>query len=80
MSTEIFKMSTLFSPYRNDFVIHFPPLCAIISLLPSGTHGGVKVSTGVWKLGKRAEVGQVFVKNDPFKRNAKRTNNFALAA
>ena len=43
-------------------------------------YGGVKVSTGVLKPGKRAGVGQVSVKNGPFKINAKRTNNFALAA
>ena len=32
------------------------------------SHGGVKVSTGVWKPAKRAEVGPVFVKKDPFKK------------
>ena len=42
--------------------------------------GGVKVSTGAVKPGKRAGVGQVSVKNGPFKINAKRNNNFALAA
>ena len=43
-------------------------------------HGGVKVSTGVWKLGKRAEVGLVFVKKDPLNINAKRNNRFAAVA
>ena len=42
--------------------------------------GGVKVSTGAVKPGKRAAVGQVSVKNGPFKINAKRNNNFAFAA
>ena len=42
--------------------------------------GGVKVSTGVWKSGKRAAVGPVCVKKDPLKRNDKTNNNFALAA
>ena len=42
--------------------------------------GGVMVSTGAVKPGKRAGVGQVSVKNGPFKINAKRNNNFALAA
>jgi len=43
-------------------------------------YGGVQVSTGVWKSGKRAAVGSVCVKKDPFKRNAKTNNNYALAA
>lgn len=43
-------------------------------------YGGVQVSTGVWKSGKRAAVGSVCVKKDPLKRNAKTNNNYALAA
>ena len=43
-------------------------------------HGGVMVSTGVWKPGKRAAVGPVCVKKDPLKRNDKTDNNFAFAA
>ena len=42
--------------------------------------GGVKVSTGVWKPGKRAVVGLVYDKKSPLKRNAKTNNNFAYAA
>jgi hypothetical protein len=46
----------------------------------SDQYGGVKVSTGVWKLGKRAAVGSDCVKKDPLRLNAKTNNNYALAA
>ena len=53
----------------------------LLYLLLKGTHpGGVKVSTGVRKPGKRAAVCPVCVKKDTFKINAKRNNNFAFAA
>ena len=42
--------------------------------------GGVKVSTGAVKSGKRAAVSPVCVKKDPLKRNDKTNNNFAFAA
>ena len=43
-------------------------------------NGGALVSTGVWKPDKRAAVCPVCVKRDTLNINAKRTNNFALAA
>ena len=49
-------------------------------MLKAYLRGGVKVSTGVWKPGKRAVVGPVYVKQSSLKRNAKTNRNFALAA
>ena len=42
-------------------------------------HGDVKVSTGVWKPDKRAEVASLR-KKGTLKINAKTNNNYALAA
>ena len=42
--------------------------------------GDVKVSTGVQKPDKRAVVGSDYLKKGPLKINAKKNNNFALAA
>ena len=41
---------------------------------------GALVSTGVWKPEKRAAVCPVCVKRDTLNINAKKNNNFALAA
>ena len=59
-----------FTMIRNDFVMDFFGKYANITVLKGfqHSHGGVKVSTGVWKPAKRAEVGPVFVKKDPFKK------------
>lgn len=59
--------------YVNDIRVH-------TGRLALEYYGGVKVSTGVWKSGKRAAVGSDCVKKDPLKRNAKTNNNYALAA
>ena len=48
-------------------------------MLISSTRGGVKVSTGVFKPGKRAVVGPVYVKQNSLKRNAKTNYNYAAA-
>ena len=55
------------------------PCQVAVSSLKS-EYGDVLVSTGVWKPDKRAAVCPVCVKRDTLNINAKRTNNFALAA